>query len=223
MDADASPATPHPRSHKPAASPSARAAATAKDRPTARTDFHSSRAPPAIRRRHQQGQHHGDRENRRDRNAMLGDDIQLLHDTDTSRDKQQRQMREQASAGILHAVLSQRPARQNAEAVTRQQQQQQKQQADHRTRHRQRKTAHDDFARQLTQQDKTEACDHWQSARKTPASTGPGGRLSMSLDGPAARTPPSTHPPARETPAVLPRSSGWYRQRQWAALPVMIR
>src|SRR5713101_8261050 len=187
MDADASPATPHPRSHKPAASPSARAAATAKDRPTARTDFHSSRAPPAIRRRHQQGQHHGDRENRRDRNAMLGDDIQLLHDTDTSRDKQQRQMREQASSGILHAVLLQRPARQNAEAVTRQQQQQQKQQADHRTRHRQRKTAHDDFARQLTQQDKTEACYHSTSAPETPASTDPGGRLSMSLDGPAAR------------------------------------
>jgi hypothetical protein len=42
-------------------------------------------------------------------------------------------MREQGFAGILHAVLLQRPARENANAVARQPQQQQKQQADHRT------------------------------------------------------------------------------------------
>src|ERR1700730_2796750 len=189
---------PHPRSHKPATSPSARAAATAKDRPTARTDFRSSRAPPTRqqpargekrRNRHQQGQHYRDRENRRDRNAMVGDDIQLLHDADASRDEQQRQMREQASAGILHTVLLQRPTRENAEAVTRQQQQQQQQQADHRTRHRQRKTAHDDFARQLTQQDKTEVCNHSRSAREARASTDPGGRLSMSRYWPERRAP----------------------------------
>ena len=91
---------------------------------------------------------------------MFGDQIELLHHADAGRDEQQRQMREQAAAGVLHAAALQRPARENAEAVARQQQQQQEQQADHRTRHRQAEAAHEHFAGQLAQQDEAEACDH---------------------------------------------------------------
>src|SRR5258708_21839765 len=178
VDADASSAITRRWSHKPATSPSARAAATAKGIPTARTDLHSWRAPSARhqaardekrRHRHQQGHHHGDREHHRDGDAVLGDKIELLHDADAGRDKQQRQMREEAAAGIFHAILLQRPACQRNEAVTRQQQQQQKQKADHPTRQRQAEPAHDDLAGQLTQQNKAEARYHSLSApRKLP-------------------------------------------------------
>src|SRR5712691_7404706 len=99
------------------------------------------------------------------RRCRASDQIELLHDADAGRDKQQRQMREQAAAGIFHAILLQRPARQRNEAVTRQQQQQQKQPADHRTRHRQAEPAHDDLPGQLTQQNKAEARYHSLSAR----------------------------------------------------------
>ena len=51
---------------------------------------------------------------------MRRDEIELLHDTDTGREKQQRQMCEQAAAGILHPIAVQRPAPENGEAITRQ-------------------------------------------------------------------------------------------------------
>jgi len=42
-------------------------------------------------------------------------------DADTGWDKQQRQIREQAAAGVLHAIASQRPTREIGKTVPRQQ------------------------------------------------------------------------------------------------------
>jgi hypothetical protein len=58
---------------------------------------------------------------------VLGEQIELLHDADTGRDEQQRQVRQQAAAGTFHAIALQRPAREHDKTVARQQQQQQKQ------------------------------------------------------------------------------------------------
>ena len=69
---------------------------------------------------------------------------------DAGGDEEQRQVGEQAAAGTLDAIALQRPAPESGEAVARQQQQQQKHQPDHRTRHRQDETTHDDLAGQLT-------------------------------------------------------------------------